>query len=155
MSKPLVTLEPYGGGNAYLVLYENGVCIGLIYQEIDGYHVYNDQLPTPMARRGGYWTEHVMYAIADELVKLNRTWDEIMHTDPTINQPPILPHVPTKTYAELLRDFKSQAESRKDPDDRAQDRATALGVEEHPQQAAPVPAGPGAPHADVDPSSGI
>jgi hypothetical protein len=50
--------------------YENGVGLGVLYREVDGFWVYAPEL------HGGFWTAHVMRAIADELDRRNKPWED-------------------------------------------------------------------------------
>lgn len=52
------------------VLYENGIDMGIMYIELDGYYVYHP------AWRGGFWSAAVMRAVADTLDVLNAPWDK-------------------------------------------------------------------------------
>jgi len=52
------------------VFYQNGVLLGTVYREIDGYYVF---LPK---YNGGYWKAFIMKAIADKIDGLNKGWDE-------------------------------------------------------------------------------
>lgn len=54
------------------VFFENGVHMGIMYMEVDGYYVFQPHL------RAGYWAAYVMRAIADTLDKLNEPWDLII-----------------------------------------------------------------------------
>jgi hypothetical protein len=58
---------PDGG---YDVFYENGVRLGILYREIDGYFVFG---PEP---GGGSWSGHVLRDIADKIEELNKPWDQ-------------------------------------------------------------------------------
>jgi len=55
--------------SAYKVEYENGVDMGELYKEIDGYYVY-----WPIDRKG-FWSSVPMRIIADKLDELNADWD--------------------------------------------------------------------------------
>lgn len=57
----------------YDVIYVNGVNLGELYVEIDGYYVY---WPSP---RNGFWESHAMREIADKLDELNADWDRSIH----------------------------------------------------------------------------
>lgn len=57
------------------VLYENGVDMGVMYVEVDGYYVYQP------IQRFGYWSAEVMRAVADTLDVLNKPWDRIVNAD--------------------------------------------------------------------------
>jgi hypothetical protein len=63
------------GSNLY---YENGVKLGEILCEVDGYYVFYPEL------NGGYWSEHILRAIADLLGTMNAEWDAIVQADPCI-----------------------------------------------------------------------
>ncbi len=59
----------------YEVYYNNGMLLGSIYQEIDGYFVF-----LPILRQG-YWDGPVLEQIAKYLEDLNKEWDkEIQET---------------------------------------------------------------------------
>jgi hypothetical protein len=59
----LVTYPEVNGTTC--VRYENGANLGTLYQEVDGFWVYEPEL------KGGYWPAHLMHAIANELDRRN------------------------------------------------------------------------------------
>ena len=54
----------------YQVIYDNGVYIGDLLVEVDGFFVYYP------IQNGGAWESHVMRAIADKLDELNKPWQQ-------------------------------------------------------------------------------
>jgi len=52
------------------VFYENGVRIGELYVEIDGYWAFD-----PDRSNGGFWTEEVLSEIDATLRVMNEAWD--------------------------------------------------------------------------------
>lgn len=64
----IIKLEAMPDGG-YDVFYENGVLLGILYREVDGYFVFQ---PEP---GGGAWSGHVLQAIADKIEELNKPWD--------------------------------------------------------------------------------
>lgn len=53
--------------NAGKIVYTNGVEIGEIYVEVDGFYVF-----VPNITRGGFWTEHLLKTLANLLKELNQ-----------------------------------------------------------------------------------
>jgi hypothetical protein len=60
----------------YNLTYENGMYMGSLYQEIDGYYVWN-----PTWRGGGYIPSHVLLSIGNYLEHINKEWDEKVMND--------------------------------------------------------------------------
>jgi hypothetical protein len=56
--------------NDYLIVFENGICLGHLLKEVDGYFVYYPET------RGGFMESWIMRIIADKMDDLNRDWDE-------------------------------------------------------------------------------
>lgn len=56
----------------YEVIYENGVYLGDIVKEVDGFYVYYPEI------RGGYWSSHMMREIADKIDELDAPWQKEM-----------------------------------------------------------------------------
>lgn len=54
--------------SSYSVYANNGVQIGELYQEIDGFYVF------ALPGRTGYWPEYLLRELADELKELNIKW---------------------------------------------------------------------------------
>lgn len=50
--------------------YYNGVVVGTIYKEVDGYYVF-----VPVEGKGGFWEAAHLREIADILDDINRAWD--------------------------------------------------------------------------------
>lgn len=48
----------------------NGVALGEIYMEVDGYYVFE-----PGRDSNGFWEAYVLRAIADKLDEMNKAWD--------------------------------------------------------------------------------
>jgi hypothetical protein len=61
--------------NDYLVVFENGVILGHLLKEVDGYFVFYPEL------RGGFWESLIMRILADKMDDLNRDWDEIVQRE--------------------------------------------------------------------------
>jgi hypothetical protein len=53
---------------SFVVKYTNGVLMGTIYKEVDGYYVFAPEL------RGGFWDEHVLQDLFYYLQDLNEEW---------------------------------------------------------------------------------
>lgn len=51
------------------VFYENGVKLGQLLMEVDGFYVFYPDL------NGGFWQEHVLKQLADKLKSLNEKWN--------------------------------------------------------------------------------
>lgn len=67
-TQSLLNYIPIQGG--YQVYYENGVYLGDILTDVDGFYYYWPEL------RGGSWASIVMRLIADKLDELNQPWEE-------------------------------------------------------------------------------
>jgi len=52
----------------------NGIKLGVLYEEVDGYYIFQSQ-PTV-----GFWPSWVMRAISDKADQLNAEWDREMET---------------------------------------------------------------------------
>jgi hypothetical protein len=61
-------IEHESGGVAYSVIHDNGVEIGSLYMEVDGYWVFYP------IQRHGYWDANTLIKIARRLHKMNRKW---------------------------------------------------------------------------------
>lgn len=96
------------GPTTYTVLYENGAHMGEMYKEIDGYFVY---VPTLTA---GYWDMTVMLAVADKLIELNKEWDKVVGTDPSVSAHPER-YIPLATYAQMRQEWVSNRTAHKTP----------------------------------------
>lgn len=68
MTKDLVVFTEVPAGT-YSVTYHNGVSLGELYREIDGFFVFSPIL------RGGFWEAAPMRTIADKLDELNAPWE--------------------------------------------------------------------------------
>lgn len=68
----MIVIEEYDPTiGAHQVFYaSNNVKLGEFYKEVDGYWVFSPEL------RGGFWSEGVLSALADELENMNADWDE-------------------------------------------------------------------------------
>jgi hypothetical protein len=62
-------------GSTQVVVFCNGVVIGQMYQEVDGYYVF---LPD---RKDGFWEAYVLRAIADMLDEKNERWHKQVMKD--------------------------------------------------------------------------
>ncbi|MFA5152696.1 MAG: hypothetical protein WC554_09070 [Clostridia bacterium] len=71
--KDIITSEIRG--TTQVVIFSNGVVIGQIYQEVDGYYVF---LPD---RKDGFWEAYVLRAIANLLDKKNEKWHKQVMKD--------------------------------------------------------------------------
>ena len=69
MSKKLIALEKKKN-NIYDVIFYTGTFLGTFQKDMDGYFKYWPPL------RNGYWSAHVLRAIADKLDELNKEWDD-------------------------------------------------------------------------------
>ena len=61
--------------NREFVEFENGVILGQIYREVDGYYVFVPNL------LDGFWEAYVLRAIANLLDKKNEKWDKQVKKD--------------------------------------------------------------------------
>ena len=59
--------------------YENGVHLGQILKEVDGFYVFYPN------GHDGFWEEHVLRALADLLRDLNLPWAKVLATDPVLS----------------------------------------------------------------------
>lgn len=59
----------------FSVHHENGVKVGELYMEVDGYFVY-----WPSENKG-FIEAWFLHAIADKLDEMNAEWDRIVHTE--------------------------------------------------------------------------
>lgn len=59
----------------YEVIYDNGVSIGELLREVDGFFVYYP------IQNGGCWESHVMRPIADKMDELNKPWQDQIDKD--------------------------------------------------------------------------
>ncbi len=65
------------------LFYDNGAEIGHVYQEVDGYWVFQ---PDPGK---GYMNEFLLRVVADKLEEMNKEWhEEIMRTLCTVKPSP-------------------------------------------------------------------
>ena len=55
------------------LFYDNGILLGEVYCEIDGYYVF---IPKIFAFNRGYWSEHLLIEIANLLGLLNEYYDK-------------------------------------------------------------------------------
>lgn len=69
--------------NGGKVLYENGVHLGDVVMDVDGYRYF-----WPDMSRGGHWGAHVLREIADLLDELNEAWDAEVREGLTRLAPP-------------------------------------------------------------------
>lgn len=76
-----VTLLGTGVPAEYKAHAENGVCIGDFLMSEDGYYNW-----WPVPERDGYIPSYMLRAIADELDKLNKDWDEQVQNDAGLNE---------------------------------------------------------------------
>jgi hypothetical protein len=53
-----------------VLVYRNGIRVGEIYIEVDGYYVFE---PDPL--RNGFWTAEILHEITDILDHKNEDWD--------------------------------------------------------------------------------
>lgn len=67
-----IRLEEMIGGVKFVMF--NDVLLGTIYQEVDGFYVFN-----PSKDRGGYWTENYLLGIADVLTRMNKPWNDYIN----------------------------------------------------------------------------
>ena len=63
----------------YKIYYYNGVIMGDLLKDVDGYFYY-----WPIKGRYGSIAEHHLLAIASELHELNKEWYAIIQADPNI-----------------------------------------------------------------------
>jgi predicted secreted acid phosphatase len=61
--------------NKEFIEFENGVILGQVYQEVDGYYVF---VPNPT---NGFWEAYILRAIADMLDKKNEKWHKQVMKD--------------------------------------------------------------------------
>ena len=61
---------PFHVGTTELIVFENGITLGEIYKEVDGYYVFISVTSC------GFWEAYVLRAIADLLDKKNEKWDK-------------------------------------------------------------------------------
>lgn len=73
----LVTLKEVDR-SSFVVSWENGVLMGHVYREMDGYWVFDDYLS---AKRGGFKSQESLLAIGQLLWKMNREWDETVRRE--------------------------------------------------------------------------
>lgn len=71
--KNLVYLNDREGGGGYTMFFENGVEMGEVLADVDGYYKW-----WPIFR-GGYLDEAVLFAVAYTLQDLNEEWDKHVH----------------------------------------------------------------------------
>lgn len=60
--------------------FQNGVSCGVIYEEVDGYHVWGPP------NNSGSWESAPLRAIADLLDDMNAEWDRIVKSDPRVTR---------------------------------------------------------------------
>lgn len=65
--------------DCYQAVYENGVAMGLLMKEVDGFYVFFPDSPN-----GGFWSEGVLKQLADKLAELNKEWKEKICSDTSI-----------------------------------------------------------------------
>ena len=71
-----VTFDRLESGRTIVTV--NGVEIGYIYCEVDGFYVFEIA-----SRLGGYWSEWVLRDIADQLHYMNKEWEQQINEDLT------------------------------------------------------------------------
>ncbi len=59
--------------------YENGVYLGDVIADVDGYYKF-----WPDCKGGGYWDEHILRLICLHLEGMNKEWDEQIKNDPAL-----------------------------------------------------------------------
>jgi hypothetical protein len=59
--------------NSFKVIYSNGVEMGFLLKEVDGYFVFY-----PNLSNGGFWSAHILRSLANKLEEINKEWDEII-----------------------------------------------------------------------------
>jgi hypothetical protein len=79
----MITLKEAGRGKCYVYASEE-VCLGEIYQEIDGFYYWQAQA------NGGCYAAHNLRHIADKLGELNKAWNDQVRQDlkPDSLEPP-------------------------------------------------------------------
>jgi hypothetical protein len=76
MKKPLIKIQQhYAKPDVDLLIFENGVTLGQLYQEVDGYYVFVPETS------GGYWEAYVLREIANLLDKKNAKWHKKVKRD--------------------------------------------------------------------------
>lgn len=73
-----IKLRPVGVAGFEVIYGDNGVLLGDLIREVDGYFTFWPE------GHGGYWAAYVMRAIADCMDELNAPWDEQIRNDPRI-----------------------------------------------------------------------
>lgn len=66
----MLTYKEKGSYGTLNVFYSNGIFMGELYMEVDGFYVYEPVL------RGGFWEAYVLREIADKLDELNKPWQQ-------------------------------------------------------------------------------
>lgn len=75
MAHSILTFEPCGT-HTFKCVADNGVCIGELYPEVDGFYVYE-----PDRSRGGCFSEQILMELALKLSELNADWNDMIHKD--------------------------------------------------------------------------
>ena len=66
----------------YDVIYENGVKLGHLLREVDGFFVWYPPHPS----NGGAWNSHIIRNIANKLDELNKEWEEFVNNNLSVPQ---------------------------------------------------------------------
>lgn len=66
--------------NWWFVLTEQGLMLGWMYQEVDGYYVWQEN-----PELSGFQVAWILRFLADMLDELNEPWDSIIQNDPAIS----------------------------------------------------------------------
>ena len=69
--KKLITYKKNQSGS-YIIIFENGVKIGDLIQDNDGFYKFFINLD----RASGYLTETILFSIANKMKQLNKKWNQ-------------------------------------------------------------------------------